>query len=86
MDVLGAILGRLGGLLGALGAVLGRLGGLLSDFGADLGRLGPKMAEVWASRPGPARKRKERFRNLPEMAHGTIRSWEPWCEELATSL
>ena len=29
--------------------------------------------------PGPARKRKERFRNLPQMAHGTLRSWEPWC-------
>ena len=29
--------------------------------------------------PGPARERKERLRNLPEMAHGTLRSWEPWC-------
>ena len=38
-----------------------------------------------AIRPGPARKRKERFRNLPEMAHGTLRSWEPWCGELVTS-
>ena len=28
--------------------------------------------------PGPARKRKERLRNLPEMAHGTLRSREPW--------
>ena len=29
--------------------------------------------------PGPARKRKERLTNLPEIAHGTLRSWEPWC-------
>ena len=48
---------------------------------------------------GPARDRKERLRNLPEMAHGTLRSrepfvlracyvtarsWEPWCSEIVT--
>ena len=59
---------------------MGRLGGSLSDFGADLGRLGPKMAEIWAIRPGPARKRKERSSWGPFGAFGGPLgpSWAPF--------
>ena len=61
---------------GLLGPSWGPLGGLCS-------RPGPKKPPFWPPEgvlePGPARERKERFRNLPEMVHGTVRSWEPWC-------
>ena len=44
----------------------------------------PEVLRLTTSSPtsvqcAPARKRKERLKNLPEMTHGTLRSWEPWC-------
>ena len=103
LDRLEAILGHLGTVLDSLGVSWSALGPSWRPLGALWGRLGglwsrpgPKKPPTWPPEgvlePGPARERKERFRNLTEITHTTVRTgslgvktclrqlsyWEPW--------
>ena len=71
LDLSDAVLEVAWALLGLSWAVLGASEAFLGPSWAENG---PKMAELRASRPAPARKRKERFNNLTEIAHTIVRT------------
>ena len=71
LDLSDAVLEVSWALLGLSWAVLGASEALL---GLTWAENGPKIAELRASRPAPARKRKERFRFRTEIAHTTVRT------------
>ena len=85
LDRLGAIFASLGALLGCLGASWASLGPSWRylkppwrPLGGLWSRPGPKKPPTWPPEgvlePGPARERKERFRNLTEITHTTVRT------------